>query len=395
MCYPSKHSCNDVVLERFGSELKYDTALRLAALQMYILTISTKQSQKVSLKYIERQCCKPRSTISSEKHTEVTLLMGPRYGISHVINPKTNLVALLADFSHVNRIEMYAEDEKMVRVELHVLDVKVNGSFSVRYYRLLVDSRRSIFKVAQSSAENAEASHEARVKQNYRVIEWTYSTPYKATEDRGCSQRCGQDFSEYLESSDLHGESVACAKLKQAWEDDPSLALCNETNAAATTTFTAIKEEHRYQWAFTEPVPLLEKSHTRVEHRQPQETEEELEQHDRCSQMARDHGSPEELLLTLTQSFHTLCCLTQACMSLVEGLSAERQRREVVTRVDEVVMNYVCLLKAAEAASGSYCNDQSVNALTRHSAAMSVVIHNLTHSLRTLTHKDTASLSLL
>ena len=67
-----------------------------------------------------------------EKHTEVTLLVGPRYGISHVINPKTNLVALLADFSHVNRIEMYAEDEKMVRVELHVLDVRVNRSFSVR-----------------------------------------------------------------------------------------------------------------------------------------------------------------------------------------------------------------------------------------------------------------------
>lgn len=61
-----------------------------------------------------------------EKHTEVTLLVGPKYGISHVINTKTNLVALLADFSHVNRIEMYTEDENRVRVELHVLDVKVN-----------------------------------------------------------------------------------------------------------------------------------------------------------------------------------------------------------------------------------------------------------------------------
>lgn len=60
-----------------------------------------------------------------EKHTEVTLLVGPKYGISHVINTKTNLVALLADFSHVNRIEMYTEDENRVRVELHVLDVKV------------------------------------------------------------------------------------------------------------------------------------------------------------------------------------------------------------------------------------------------------------------------------
>lgn len=65
-----------------------------------------------------------------EKHTEVTLLVGPKYGISHVINTKTNLVALLADFSHVNRIEMYTEDENRVRVELHVLDVKVNNTAS-------------------------------------------------------------------------------------------------------------------------------------------------------------------------------------------------------------------------------------------------------------------------
>lgn len=61
-----------------------------------------------------------------EKRSEVTLLVGPRYGISHVINTKTNLVALLADFSHVNRIEMFTEDESNVRVELHVLDVKVS-----------------------------------------------------------------------------------------------------------------------------------------------------------------------------------------------------------------------------------------------------------------------------
>lgn len=60
------------------------------------------------------------------------MLVGPRYGISHVINTKTNLVALLADFSHVNRIEMYAEDEKTVRVELHVLDVKVSASPDAR-----------------------------------------------------------------------------------------------------------------------------------------------------------------------------------------------------------------------------------------------------------------------
>lgn len=49
----SWQSCNDVVQERFGPELKYDIALRLAALQMYIATVTTKQTQKISLKYIE------------------------------------------------------------------------------------------------------------------------------------------------------------------------------------------------------------------------------------------------------------------------------------------------------------------------------------------------------
>lgn len=55
----------------------------------------------------------------------MTLLVGPRYGISHIINTRTNLVALLADFSHVNRIEILTEDETNVRLELHVLDVRV------------------------------------------------------------------------------------------------------------------------------------------------------------------------------------------------------------------------------------------------------------------------------
>lgn len=58
------------------------------------------------------------------------LLVGPRYGISHVINARTNLVALLADFSHVNRIEILTEDETNVRLELHVLDVRVSAFLS-------------------------------------------------------------------------------------------------------------------------------------------------------------------------------------------------------------------------------------------------------------------------
>nr|XP_014264493.1 FERM and PDZ domain-containing protein 4 isoform X3 [Maylandia zebra] len=284
-------SCNDVVLERFGSELKYDMALRLAALQMYILTINTKQSQKVSLKYIEKEwglaLFLPPAVLSSmkeknikkalthilktnqnlvppgkkltalqakvhylkylsdlrlyggrvfkstlvqgEKHTEVTLLVGPKYGISHVINTKTNLVALLADFSHVNRIEMYTEDENRVRVELHVLDVKpitllmesvdaMNlACLTAGYYRLLVDSRRSIFNVAKNT-DSMETSHATRAKQNYQPIECTYSTPHKGGEDRN-NQRCSQEYSDqecdYLDRGRCEGQPVYITEIHQ------------------------------------------------------------------------------------------------------------------------------------------------------------------------------------
>uniref|UniRef100_A0AAV2JZJ8 FERM and PDZ domain-containing protein 4 n=1 Tax=Knipowitschia caucasica TaxID=637954 RepID=A0AAV2JZJ8_KNICA len=284
-------SCNDVVLERFGSELKYDTALRLAALQMYILTINTKQSQKVSLKYIEKEwglgLFLPPAVLSSmkeknikkalthilktnqnlvppgkkltalqakvhylkylsdlrlyggrvfkstlvqgEKHTEVTLLVGPKYGISHVINTKTNLVALLADFSHVNRIEMYTEDEKRVRVELHVLDVKpitllmesvdaMNlACLTAGYYRLLVDSRRSIFNMAKNS-DTMDKNHAARIKQSFQSIECTYSTPHKGCEDKN-RQRYSQEFSdqdcEYLNHARCESQPVYVTEIHQ------------------------------------------------------------------------------------------------------------------------------------------------------------------------------------
>ncbi|XP_038141845.1 FERM and PDZ domain-containing protein 4-like isoform X1 [Cyprinodon tularosa] len=243
--------CNDVVLERFGPELKYDAALRLAALQMYILSMTARQSQKVSLKYIQKEwglpLFLPPTVLSSmkeknikkalthilktnqnlvplgkkltalqakvhylryiselklyggrefksillqgEKQTEVMLLVGPRYGISHVINARTNLVALLADFSHVNRIEILTEDEMNVRLELHVLDVRpitlimessdaMNlACLTAGYYRLLVDSRRSIFNMA-----NCNNIAEDDTGQD-RVLEWPYSTSFGENEE--------------------------------------------------------------------------------------------------------------------------------------------------------------------------------------------------------------------
>ncbi|XP_019724163.1 FERM and PDZ domain-containing protein 4-like isoform X1 [Hippocampus comes] len=249
-------SCNDVVLERFGSELKYDAVLRLAALQMYILTLTTKQSQKVSLKYIQKEwglsLFLPPAVLTStkeknikkalthilktnqnlvppgkkltalqakvhylrylselqlyggrefksillqgEKQTEVTLLVGPRYGISHVINARTNLVALLADFSHVNRIEILTEDQNNVRLELHVLDVRpitlimessdaMNlACLTAGYYRLLVDSRRSIFNMVHCSNSGGDDNSEDH------VLEWPYSTSFGDSEELSQSQ---------------------------------------------------------------------------------------------------------------------------------------------------------------------------------------------------------------
>lgn len=108
-----------------------------------------------------------------------------------------------------------------------------------------------------------------------------------------------------------------------------------------------------------------------------------------CRRMAQAHGSPEEMLLAVTCSFQVLCCLCEACMCLVRGLGAiaSHQQREVVAKVDEVVMNYICLLKAAEAATVGAPGEHSVKALVRHSSTMSAIANALTRSLKTLLSK--------
>lgn len=108
-----------------------------------------------------------------------------------------------------------------------------------------------------------------------------------------------------------------------------------------------------------------------------------------CRRMAQAHGSPEEMLLAVSSSFQVLCCLAEVCMCLVRGVgaSASQQQREVVAKVDEVVMNYLCLLRAAEGASGCAPGDQSVKTLDRHSSTMSAIVNTLTRSLKTLLNK--------
>ena len=53
ICFSLFQCCNDVVQERYAPELKYDIALRLAALHIHQHAISNNMAGKVTVKAIE------------------------------------------------------------------------------------------------------------------------------------------------------------------------------------------------------------------------------------------------------------------------------------------------------------------------------------------------------
>lgn len=106
-----------------------------------------------------------------------------------------------------------------------------------------------------------------------------------------------------------------------------------------------------------------------------------------CRKMAMADKSPEEMLLTMTSSFQVLCCLTEACMRLVKVMNSETQQQEIIAKIDEVVINYICLLKAAEAVSDKTSDDPSIKLLARHSTTMAAIVSTLTRSLKMLLNK--------
>ncbi|KAM8800285.1 FERM and PDZ domain-containing protein 3 [Eudromia elegans] len=214
-------SRNDVIRERFGTEPKPELLLGLAALHIYITVSATRPSQKVSLKSVEKewglepflppsllQLAKEkglRKALSQrlkahqsqppggakaaaaqaklrylrmlnelptfagvlfntvgldEKQPATTLLVGPRHGISHVIDLKTNLTTVLSDFSKVSKIQLFRENQGVARVETSILEAKplvllmewpeaTNFACLIAgYCRLLVDSKRLTFSRA-------------------------------------------------------------------------------------------------------------------------------------------------------------------------------------------------------------------------------------------------------
>ncbi|NXI35244.1 FRPD3 protein, partial [Galbula dea] len=215
-------SRNDVIRERFGTDPKPEMLLGLAALHIYITVSATRPSQKVSLKNVEKewglepflppsllQLIKEKSLRKSlsqqlkahqnqpggtkvstaqaklqylrilnelptfagvlfntvgldEKQPATTLLVGPRHGISHVIDLKTNLTTVLSEFSKVSKIQLFRENQGVARVETSILDAKslvllmewpeaTNFACLIAgYCRLLVDSKKMMFSRAPS-----------------------------------------------------------------------------------------------------------------------------------------------------------------------------------------------------------------------------------------------------
>ncbi|KAM9849820.1 FERM and PDZ domain-containing protein 3 [Aulostomus maculatus] len=211
-------SRNDVIKERFAMDWKSDITLRLAALHIYITVSSARPNQKISLKHVEKEwglepflpltllptvkeknVCKTLSQLLKtyqhpppsgnkvpplqgklqymrvlndlppfggilfntvgldEKQSATTLLVGPRHGISHVIDLKNNLTTVLTEFSRVAKIQLYRESQGVARVEVTIHEGKPlvllmewpdASNFACLisgYYKLFVDPKRTIY----------------------------------------------------------------------------------------------------------------------------------------------------------------------------------------------------------------------------------------------------------
>ncbi|XP_039538979.1 FERM and PDZ domain-containing protein 3, partial [Pimephales promelas] len=181
-------SRNDVIKERYGMDWKSDVTLRLAALHIYITVSIARPNQKISLKHVEKEwglepflpltllptvkeknVCKTLSQLlktyqhpppagnKDEKQSATTLLVGPRHGISHVIDLKNNLTTVLAEFSRVAKVQLFREHHGVARVEVVILEAKPlvllmewpdASNFACLisgYYKLFVDPKRTIY----------------------------------------------------------------------------------------------------------------------------------------------------------------------------------------------------------------------------------------------------------
>ncbi|XP_063233819.1 uncharacterized protein LOC134537383 isoform X2 [Bacillus rossius redtenbacheri] len=102
--------CNDVVQERYAPELKYDIALRLAALNIHQHAISNNMAGKITVKAIEREFglerFVPVSLMGSMKRKELRKLIGHFLKLNHNLSPsgQKSLTSLQAKLYYLNII---------------------------------------------------------------------------------------------------------------------------------------------------------------------------------------------------------------------------------------------------------------------------------------------------
>ncbi|XP_067903097.1 FERM and PDZ domain-containing protein 3 [Heterodontus francisci] len=269
--YLYAQSCSDVMKERFSGDLADDVMLQLTALHIYITVSNARTNQKITLRNVEKewglemflpsslllymkekhrrkilahhlkatQAPGPsgkkisaiqaklqylrilnelplypgglfNSVVLDAKHSEMTLLVGPQHGISHVIDLKTNLTTILAEFGRVSRIQLFREKENVARVELTISEAKpivllmesteaVNFACLIAgYYRLFIDAKKMIFCSANVQPQVNKADY--RNIPNILQPEWTISSsgPVLKTEGRGAS--CPRNLPHHNES---------------------------------------------------------------------------------------------------------------------------------------------------------------------------------------------------
>ncbi|XP_078268120.1 FERM and PDZ domain-containing protein 3 [Rhinoraja longicauda] len=272
--YLYAQSCSDVMKERFSGDLAENIMLQLTALHIYITISTARTNQKITLRNVEKEwglelflpssllmyikekharkilshhlkatqapgpLGKKISTVQAKlqylrilnelplypgglfnsivldaKQSEMTLLVGPQHGISHVIDLKTNLTTILAEFGRVNQIQLFKEKESVARVELTISEAKpivllmesteaVNFACLIAgYYRLFIDAKKMIFCSANVQSQTNKAGMlDYRNIPNILQPEWTISSsgPILNPEGRGTS--CPHNLPHHSES---------------------------------------------------------------------------------------------------------------------------------------------------------------------------------------------------
>ncbi|XP_051498977.1 FERM and PDZ domain-containing protein 1 [Apus apus] len=273
-------SCSDVLQERFAVEMKCSVALRLAALHIQERIYACAQSQKVSLKYIERDwgienfisptllqnmrgkdikkaisyhmkrnqlLLDPRqkhrlaavqvrlsylqilgdlkmyngkifnaTLMLQDRESYVALLVGAKYGVSQIINNKLNIITSLAEFANISRVELAEESEKVNMVKIYLQDLKL--------LTLLLESNSAKDLVCLITGY-----YRLFVDANASIFTW------------------GEKKQQLHHVSAEEGyESRTCSDSEDSWELDSSSDHCLDTPVAYSSTHPVCNEEEEF-----------------------------------------------------------------------------------------------------------------------------------------------------